>query len=163
MIDVYRKQPIDEKSDIWALGVLLYKLCYYTTPFEDQGQLAILNASYKFPSYPAFSDRLKGLIAWMLRENQQSRPNIYQVLCEACAMAGREPPVKDVSLVWNRDVCCYRADGIVSRYTRGRHSQTLTTINNPCLNKQPSHRPWSALSSPQSQLKNNQLFLKLSA
>lgn len=62
MIDVYRKQPIDEKSDIWALGVLLYKLCYYTTPFEEVGQMAILNASYKFPAYPPFSDRLKRLI-----------------------------------------------------------------------------------------------------
>ncbi|XXH05201.1 hypothetical protein Hte_011626 [Hypoxylon texense] len=62
MIDVYRKQPIDEKSDIWALGVLLYKLCYYTTPFEEQGQLAILNASFRYPSYPVFSERLKQLI-----------------------------------------------------------------------------------------------------
>lgn len=62
MIDVYRKQPIDEKSDIWALGVLLYKLCYYTTPFEEQGQMAILNAAFKFPSYPAFSDRVKKFI-----------------------------------------------------------------------------------------------------
>lgn len=62
MIDVYRKQAIDEKSDIWALGVLLYKLCYYTTPFEEQGQLAILNASFKFPGYPSFSDPLKTLI-----------------------------------------------------------------------------------------------------
>lgn len=62
MIDVYRRQPIDEKSDIWALGVLLYKLCYYTTPFEDVGQMAILNASFKFPSYPSFSDKLKKLI-----------------------------------------------------------------------------------------------------
>ncbi|KAK0722866.1 hypothetical protein B0T26DRAFT_640753 [Lasiosphaeria miniovina] len=96
MIDVYRKQPIDEKSDIWALGVLLYKLCYYTTPFEDQGQLAILNASYKFPAYPVFSDRLKKLIAWMLRENQQARPNIYQALREACVMLGKETPVKDI-------------------------------------------------------------------
>ncbi|SPQ22514.1 94182f1e-6459-4188-9422-4b24cff0d27e [Thermothielavioides terrestris] len=96
MVDVYRRQPIDEKSDIWALGVLLYKLCYYTTPFEEQGQLAILNASYKFPNYPVFSDRLKGLIAWMLRENPQFRPNIYQVLREACAMQGREPPIKDI-------------------------------------------------------------------
>ncbi|KAK4239786.1 hypothetical protein C8A03DRAFT_32150 [Achaetomium macrosporum] len=96
MVDVYRKQPIDEKSDIWALGVLLYKLCYYTTPFEEQGQLAILNASYRFPSYPVFSDRLKGLIAWMLRESPQARPNIYQVLRETCAMQGREPPVKDI-------------------------------------------------------------------
>ncbi|KAJ4304342.1 Ark- serine/threonine protein kinase [Collariella sp. IMI 366227] len=96
MVDVYRKQPIDEKSDIWALGVLLYKLCYYTTPFEEQGQLAILNASYKFPSYPAFSDRLKGLIGWMLRENPQARPNVYQALREACQMQGKEPPVKDI-------------------------------------------------------------------
>ncbi|KAK3333712.1 hypothetical protein B0T19DRAFT_399364 [Cercophora scortea] len=96
MIDVYRKLPIDEKSDIWALGVLLYKLCYYTTPFEEQGQLAILNASYKFPSYPIFSDRLKKLIAWMLRENPQARPNIYQALREACAMQGREPPIHDI-------------------------------------------------------------------
>jgi AP2-associated kinase len=62
MIDVYRKQPIDEKSDIWALGVLLYKLCYYTTPFEEQGQMAILNARFRYPGYPAFSDRLKKLI-----------------------------------------------------------------------------------------------------
>lgn len=62
MIDVYRKLPIDEKSDIWALGVLLYKLCYYTTPFEEKGQLATLNASFRFPAYPPFSDRLKRLI-----------------------------------------------------------------------------------------------------
>ncbi|UPK93840.1 hypothetical protein LCI18_004775 [Fusarium solani-melongenae] len=96
MIDVYRKQPINEKSDIWALGVLLYKLCYYTTPFEDQGQLAILNASFRFPSHPGFSDRLKKLIASMLRENMQSRPNIYQVLKEGCAMQGRDVPIQDI-------------------------------------------------------------------
>lgn len=69
MIDVYRKLPIDEKSDIWALGVLLYKLCYYTTPFEEQGQLAILNASFKFPSYPMFSDRIKLLIGRRSRKS----------------------------------------------------------------------------------------------
>jgi AP2-associated kinase len=66
MVDVYRKLPIDEKSDIWALGVLLYKLCYYTTPFEEQGTLAILNATFKFPPYPLFSDRLKILICMLL-------------------------------------------------------------------------------------------------
>ncbi len=115
MIDVYRKQPIDEKSDIWALGVLLYKLCYYTTPFEQLGQMAILNASFKFPGYPAFSDRVKKLIgrflsdlvlsflrltilASMLRENPQLRPNIYQVVREVCLMRGTEIPIKDVSL-----------------------------------------------------------------
>lgn len=37
----------DEALDIWALGVFLYKLCYYTTPFEEAGPLAIINAQYK--------------------------------------------------------------------------------------------------------------------
>ncbi|KAF2738728.1 kinase-like protein [Polyplosphaeria fusca] len=96
MIDVYRKQPIDEKSDIWALGVLLYKLCYYTTPFEEVGQMAILNATFKYPSYPVFSDRLKKLIAWTLRENPQDRPNIYQVIVEVCSMRHRSVPIKDI-------------------------------------------------------------------
>ncbi|MCJ1432191.1 hypothetical protein MMC27_001547 [Xylographa pallens] len=96
MIDVYRKQPIDEKSDIWALGVLLYKLCYYTTPFEEQGQMAILNASFKFPGYPIFTDTLKKLIASMLREKPQARPNIYQVVREVCLMRGTDVPIKDI-------------------------------------------------------------------
>lgn len=96
MIDVWRKQPIDEKADIWALGVLLYKLCYYTTPFEDVGQMAILNASYKFPAYPSFSDRLKKLIASMLKEDPARRPNIYQVIKESCSMRGTDVPIKDI-------------------------------------------------------------------
>lgn len=96
MIDVWRKQPIDEKADVWALGVLLYKLCYYTTPFEDVGQMAILNASYKYPPHPKFSDRLKKFIAWMLKEDPKQRPNIYQVVKEVCSMRGAEVPIKDI-------------------------------------------------------------------
>ena len=96
MIDVYRKQSIDEKSDIWALGVLLYKLCYYKTPFEEQGQMAILNASFKFPGYPLFSDNLKKLIASMLREQPQARPNIYQVVREVSLLRGSNIPIKDI-------------------------------------------------------------------
>ncbi|KAK3726034.1 Ark- serine/threonine protein kinase [Vermiconidia calcicola] len=96
MIDVWRKQPIDEKADIWALGVFLYKLCYYTTPFEDVGQMAILNASYKYPSYPNFSDRLKKFIGSMLKEDPKHRPNIYQVIKEACSMRGADVPIKDI-------------------------------------------------------------------
>ena len=96
MIDVWRKQPIDEKADIWALGVLLYKLCYYTTPFEAVGQMAILNASFKFPPHPQFSDRIKKLISWMLKEDPKNRPNIYQVLKETCSMRGTPVPIQDI-------------------------------------------------------------------
>jgi AP2-associated kinase len=62
MIDCYLRRPIDEKSDVWALGVLLYKLCYYTTPFEEHGPLAILNVQYRIPPYPVYSAQMNNLI-----------------------------------------------------------------------------------------------------
>src|SRR3954469_17452115 len=62
MVDVYLKRPVNEKADVWALGVLLYKLCFYTTPFEAEGQLAILNARYIIPSSPVFSRETINLI-----------------------------------------------------------------------------------------------------
>ncbi|EPS44311.1 hypothetical protein H072_1711 [Dactylellina haptotyla CBS 200.50] len=96
MIDVFRGQAIDEKSDIWALGVLLYKLCYYTTPFEDQGQLAILNASFKYPPYPQFSSQVKGLIGSMLQEDPRKRPNIYEIVSTVCRLRGKEVPIKNI-------------------------------------------------------------------
>ncbi|KAI9475386.1 MAG: kinase-like domain-containing protein [Benjaminiella poitrasii] len=96
MIDVYQKKPINEKADIWAMGVLLYKLCYYTTPFEEEGQLAILNARYTIPNTPMFSDGLRQLIISMLQEDQDLRPNVYQVLRAICHLRGVKCPIRDV-------------------------------------------------------------------
>lgn len=50
-------------TDVWALGVLLYKLCYYTTPFEEHGPLAILNVQYRIPPYPVYSQGMIGMIS----------------------------------------------------------------------------------------------------
>ncbi|KDQ18271.1 hypothetical protein BOTBODRAFT_29620 [Botryobasidium botryosum FD-172 SS1] len=80
MVDPHLRRIVDEKSDIWALGVLLYKLCYYTTPFEEHGPLAILNVSYKIPPYPVYSGQMINLIGSMLRELGTQRPNIFEVL-----------------------------------------------------------------------------------
>ena len=53
---------LDRALDVWALGVLLYKLCYYTTPFEEHGPLAILHVQYKIPPYPVYSPQMNALI-----------------------------------------------------------------------------------------------------
>lgn len=76
MVDVYRRLPIDEKSDIWALGVFLYKLCYYTTPFEDKGTLAILNATFTFPALPSYSTKIKNLIGFFLGTNYSANLSV---------------------------------------------------------------------------------------
>lgn len=98
MVDVYQRRVIDEKADVWAMGVLLYKLCYYTTPFEENGggPLAILNARYRFPQMPAYSQRLKDLIASMLQEQSTSRPTIDQVILGIHRILGTTPPASAV-------------------------------------------------------------------
>ncbi|BGP14633.1 hypothetical protein JCM10213_002199 [Rhodosporidiobolus nylandii] len=88
LVDVWGRKGFDEKIDIWALGVFLYKLCFYTTPFEEHGPLAILNAQYKFPPYPAYSSNIRSLIASMLQERASQRPNIYQVHEMVCRLRG---------------------------------------------------------------------------
>ncbi|KAI6153813.1 hypothetical protein BKA82DRAFT_4094338 [Pisolithus tinctorius] len=88
MIDPYLRRPVDEKSDVWALGVLLYKLCYYTTPFEEHGPLAILNVQYRIPPYPVYSPQLNALIASMLREHGTQRPSVFELLDQVHRMRG---------------------------------------------------------------------------
>ncbi|THH08480.1 hypothetical protein EW145_g2682 [Phellinidium pouzarii] len=88
MVDVFLRRPVDEKSDVWALGVLLYKLCYYTTPFEEHGILAILNVQYKFPPYPVYSQQLSTLIASMLQEHGGHRPSVFETLETVHRMRG---------------------------------------------------------------------------
>ncbi|KAF8753798.1 Protein tyrosine kinase [Rhizoctonia solani] len=88
MVDVYLRRPIDEKSDVWALGVLLYKLCYYTTPFEAHGPLAILHVQYSIPGYPVYSKELNALIGCMLRELGVQRPSVFEILNVVHRMRG---------------------------------------------------------------------------
>ncbi|EIW86946.1 hypothetical protein CONPUDRAFT_134281 [Coniophora puteana RWD-64-598 SS2] len=88
MIDLFLRRPVDEKSDVWALGVLLYKLCYYTTPFEEHGPLAILNVQYRTPPYPVYSPQMNALIASMLREHGSHRPSVFELLNQVHQLRG---------------------------------------------------------------------------
>lgn len=75
----------------------------------------------------------------MLRENPQARPNVYQALKEACAMQGREPPVKDVSDESLPGLAA--ANGLPShRFTRG--SRTLVDMRSLCQMPRSSRRHW---------------------
>lgn len=94
MVDLYRCLPINEKSDIWALGIFLYKLLFFTTPFERTGQFAILHSKYEFP-VNNYSSRLVNLIIIMLSENPNLRPNIWQILYEICSMIDVKVPIND--------------------------------------------------------------------
>lgn len=97
MIDLTHGFPIDDKLDIWALGIFLYKLCYYATPFElpHQTSLADLeqlilncNINLRFPGSPQYSQRLQNVIKCCLRADPRRRPSALQLLQEVCLMQG---------------------------------------------------------------------------
>jgi len=78
MVDLYRKQLIDEKVDIWALGCMLYKMMYYTDPFE--GNLGILNVRYRTPDCPPYTPKMHDLLKFLLVSDPEKRPDINDVL-----------------------------------------------------------------------------------
>ncbi|KYR00851.1 putative protein serine/threonine kinase [Tieghemostelium lacteum] len=89
IVDLYRCSLINEKIDIWALGCLLYKLLYYTTPFEDSGSLGILNCNYQLPppgNHPNYSNDLVNLIRIMLNPDPNQRPNIFEITNQVHAL-----------------------------------------------------------------------------
>ncbi|KAJ3177297.1 hypothetical protein HDU87_004549 [Geranomyces variabilis] len=105
LCDLYQKKGLTEKMDMWALGVLLYKLCFFTTPFEDSGTLAILNVRYTMPTQPSYSKHLLRIIESLLVADEASRANIYEVYSEVCKLRGvpchlqnKYPPVVAPSL-----------------------------------------------------------------
>ncbi|NWR31083.1 GAK kinase, partial [Tachuris rubrigastra] len=63
MIDLYSNFPIGEKQDIWALGCVLYLLCFRQHPFEDGAKLRIVNGKYVIPQndtrYSVFHDLIR--------------------------------------------------------------------------------------------------------
>ncbi|KAJ4755069.1 Protein kinase superfamily protein [Rhynchospora pubera] len=79
MWDLYRKEIISEKVDIWALGCLLYRLCYLKSAFDGESKLQVLNGNYRIPDVPKYSPSIINLIKDMLASSPDARPDITQV------------------------------------------------------------------------------------
>ncbi|XP_043094317.1 BMP-2-inducible protein kinase isoform X1 [Puntigrus tetrazona] len=95
MINLYQGKAITTKADIWALGCLLYKLCFFTLPFGES-QVAICDGTFAVPDGSKFSSKLHCLIRYMLEPDQEKRPDIYQVSYFAFWLAGKECPVPNL-------------------------------------------------------------------
>ncbi|XP_024533487.1 probable serine/threonine-protein kinase DDB_G0280111 [Selaginella moellendorffii] len=79
MWDLYQRELISEKVDIWALGCLLYRLCFFKSAFDGESKLQILNGNYRIPEAPRYSENVTQLIKDMLMPSPGSRPDILQV------------------------------------------------------------------------------------
>ncbi|CAH1407984.1 unnamed protein product [Nezara viridula] len=95
MVDVYSGKSITTKADIWALGCLLYKLCFFTLPFGES-TLAIQSGQFSIPENSKYSSGIHCLIKFMLEPDAEKRPDIYQVSYVAFALVGKECPVQNL-------------------------------------------------------------------
>ncbi|GAB6028558.1 hypothetical protein CHUAL_002699 [Chamberlinius hualienensis] len=96
MVDLYSGHPITTKSDIWALGCLLYKLCFFTLPFGES-TLAIQGGNFTFPENSRFSNEIHALIKYMLEPDTDKRPDIFQVSYFAFKVNGKDCPVQNLN------------------------------------------------------------------
>jgi cyclin G-associated kinase len=80
ILDTYQNYPIGPSQDIWALGCILFYLCYRTHPFEDSAKLRIINAKFVLPEEKTAYSGFHTLIKSLLQPNPHSRPSI-QELC----------------------------------------------------------------------------------
>ncbi|KAM7257508.1 hypothetical protein ACFE04_013249 [Oxalis oulophora] len=78
MWDLFRRELINEKVDIWALGCLLFRICYFKSAFDGESKLQVLNGNYRIPELPKYNTPVTDLIRDMLQASPADRPDITQ-------------------------------------------------------------------------------------
>jgi AP2-associated kinase len=89
MADLYSGHKITEKSDVWALGVLLYRLAYFEPPWETDSSLGILNCKYRIP-HQNFSENVPAVIKMLLVLDPTKRPDIYHLVEQVLRIRGKQ-------------------------------------------------------------------------
>ena len=81
--ELCEEQPYNDKSDVWALGCILYELCTYRHPFNAKCQASLVMKiiqSEPEPIHKYYSFELQKLINLILDKNHLTRPSCHEIL-----------------------------------------------------------------------------------
>ena len=81
--ELCEEKPYNDKSDVWALGCILYELTTYKHPFNAKCQASLILKilqSKPEPIHKYYSENLQKLITLILDKNYLTRPSCYQIL-----------------------------------------------------------------------------------
>ncbi|XP_062418381.1 AP2-associated protein kinase 1-like isoform X7 [Pungitius pungitius] len=149
MVNLYAGMIITTKADIWAMGCLLYKLCYFTLPFGES-QVAICDGSFTIPDNSRYSHDMHCLIRYMLEPDPEKRPDIYQLSHFAFKLARRECPVPNEH---NSPIPAKLPEPVRVSDAVAKKSQTKARITDPVPTLEtsiaPRQRPKAGQAQPQ--------------
>ena len=81
--EICEDREYNDKSDVWALGCILFELCTYNHPFEANSQgaliLKIMNAEVPNIS-DMYSESLRNLVKIILNKDDKKRPSVKDIL-----------------------------------------------------------------------------------
>ncbi|XP_071435417.1 AP2-associated protein kinase 1 isoform X7 [Pithys albifrons albifrons] len=137
MVNLYSGKLITTKADIWALGCLLYKLCYFTLPFGES-QVAICDGNFTIPDNSRHSQDMHCLIRYMLEPDPDKRPDIYQVSYFAFKLAKKECPVQNVQ---NSPIPAKLPDPVKASEAAAKKSQPKARLTDPIPTTETSIAP----------------------
>uniref|UniRef100_A0A4W5L140 non-specific serine/threonine protein kinase n=1 Tax=Hucho hucho TaxID=62062 RepID=A0A4W5L140_9TELE len=139
MINLYNGMVITTKADIWAMGCLLYKLCYFTLPFGES-QVAICDGSFTIPDNTRYSPDMHCLIRYMLEPDPEKRPDIYQVSYFAFKLARIECPIQNIH---NSPIPTKLPEPIRASEAVAKKSQSKARLSDPVPTMETSIAPRS--------------------
>ncbi|KAM4746540.1 AP2-associated protein kinase 1 isoform 2-T4 [Anableps anableps] len=137
MVNLYGGKVITTKADIWALGCLLYKLCFFTLPFGES-QVAICDGSFTIPDNSRYSQEMHCLIRYMLEPDPDKRPDIYQVSYFAFKLARQECPIPNLH---NSPIPSKLPEPIRASEAVAKKSQTKARLTDPVPTTETSIAP----------------------
>lgn len=91
--EIFGNRSYDEKSDMWAAGVVLYELCALTPPFKGRTieELARNVSAARVPRLPAgYSHDLQDILQSLLQLNPSKRPTAIALTDDARITKRRE-------------------------------------------------------------------------
>jgi serine/threonine protein kinase len=81
--EIFQKKPYSMKSDVWALGCVLYEMVALRVPFEapDFQSLGVKVTRGSNPEFPkTYSIELRDVLFSMLKRDHRSRPTANEIL-----------------------------------------------------------------------------------
>ncbi|KAK9816438.1 hypothetical protein WJX72_000236 [[Myrmecia] bisecta] len=120
--DLYSRERIDTKVDIWALGCLLYFLAYGKLPFAGEAKLQILNGDFSLPESRA--PAIRQLIRSLLVTRPADRPDIDAVL-QQVEQGTPHPGAMPTPVAASASAACQQISGSAASETEASLRQQL--------------------------------------